>query len=172
MLEGNKCSFYAPYFGLDLQNFRKWLEIQFDDDLTWETFSTSWQFDHIIPLTYFSFKNEEDLRLCWNFINIRVEKIQIEKKNINRIDVLAAKRYFETLYHHTGYPLCQKMVDKITQIELSEIKGAEKLISFIEENKSYLETILAFSSYEYDKLNERVPLKEILAEIELLKKFG
>jgi len=172
VLEGNKCSVYAPYFGLDIYNFRKWIEAQFDKTLNWDNFSASWQFDHIIPLTYFSFQAEEDLRLCWNFINIRVEKIEIEEKETTRIDVLAAKRYFETLYNYTRYPLCQKMVAKIKQIELSEFKGSDKLISFIQENKSYLETIFSFTSYEFDKLNERVPLTEILAEIELLKKFG
>jgi hypothetical protein len=172
VLEGNKCSVYAPYFGLDIYNFRKWIEAQFDRSLNWDNFSASWQFDHIIPLTYFSFEAEEDLRLCWNFINIRVEKIEIEEKETNRIDVLAAKRYFETLYNYTRYPFCQKMVAKINQIELSEIKGSDKLISFMQENKSYLETIFSFTSYEFDKLNERVPLNEILAEIELLKKFG
>src|SRR4030095_13143219 len=172
VLEGNKCSVYAPYFGLDIYNFRKWIEAQFDRPLNWDNFSSSWQFDHIIPLTYFSFEAEEDLRLSWNFINIRVEKIEIEEKETNRIDVLAAKRYFETLYNYTRYPFCQKMVAKINQIELSEIKGSDKLISFMQENKSYLETIFSFTSYEFDKLNERVPLNEILAEIELLKKFG
>ncbi len=172
VLEGNKCSFYAPYLGLDMQHFRAWIEAQFDEELNWNNFSTAWQFDHIVPVTYFDFEVEEDLRLCWNFINIRVEKIQLNKNRGNRIDVLAAKPYFETLYHHTQYHLSGKMIDKINQIELSEIKGANKLVSFIREKKSYLEIISTFTSHEFDRLNEGIPLNEIIAEIELFKKFG
>lgn len=172
VLEKNKSSFYAPKFGLDIQNFRSWIEAQFDEELNWNNFSTAWQFDHIVPVAYFDFEKEEDLRLCWNFINIRVEKIQLNKKRGNRIDVLAAKPYFENLFYETQYPLCLLMIEKINQIELSEIKNSNTLVSFIRERKLYLETIIPFTSYEFDKLNDDIPLTDILAEIELLKKFG
>jgi hypothetical protein len=172
LLEGNRCSFYAPYFGLDINNFKKWIEAQFDKELSWNNFSIYWQLDQIVPVTYFSFENEDDLKLCWNFINIRVEKIQAEKNKGNRIDISAAKLYFETLYYNTKYPVCKKMINKINQIELSEIENSNKLIPFINENKFYLETLSTFTSYEFDKLNEGVSLNEILAERELLKKFG
>jgi hypothetical protein len=172
VLERNKCSFYAPYLGLDIQHFRAWIETQFDEGLYWNNFSTAWQFDHIVPVAYFNFEREEDLKLCWNFTNIRIEKIQPTKNKKNRVDVLAAKSYFETLYHHTQYSICRKMIAKINQIELSEIKNSTKLVSFIRGKKSYVETISTFTSYEFDKLNEGVPMSEIIAEIELLKKFG
>src|SRR5215216_5552638 len=153
VLEGNKCSFYAPFFGLDIPHFRAWIEVQFDEELSWNNFSISWQFDHIVPVAYFDFEVEEDLKLCWNFINIRVEKILLNKNRGNRIDVIAAKTYFETLYNYTQYSVCRKMIEKINQIELSEIKGSDNLVSFIRDNNAYLETISSFTSYEFDKLN-------------------
>ncbi len=171
-LERNKSSFYAPYFGLDIQHFRAWIEAQFDKEMNWNNFSKVWQFDHIVPIAYFDFGNKEDLKLCWNFINLRVDKIQLNKNRGNGIDMLAAKPYFETLYQHTQYTLCLKMIDKINQTKVLEIQSLNNLVSFITKKKSYIEAISTFNSYEFDRLNEGVPISEVLAEIELLKKYG
>ncbi len=172
VLGKNPSSFYASYFGLDIVTFRKWIEIQFDGDLTWDNFSTAWQLDHIVPVAYFDFSDDEDLTLCWNFTNIRVEKNELNTNRGNRIDVLAAKAYFENLFFNTRYFVCQKMVKKIGQIELSQITGNLILEKFIQDNKSFIETASSFSSYEFKKLNEGTSFNEIIAERELLKKFG
>src|ERR1700761_583282 len=101
ILEQRWGSSYAPYFGLDIVNFRKWIELQFDTETNWGNFSETWQFDHIIPVAYFDFGNDLDLRLCWNFINIRLEKISNNKNRGHRVDVLASRAYFERLYEQT-----------------------------------------------------------------------
>jgi hypothetical protein len=172
VLEKNKSSYYAPFFGLDNEKFRNWIETQFDEDLNWENFSKAWQFDHIVPVAYFDFTNEEDMSLCWNFTNIRVEKTLPEKDRDNRIDVLAAKAYFETLFAKTGYFICQKMVEKITRLEEAQLSSNERQENFLRENKDYLSTVASFSSYEYDRLNTGTPLETILYEINFFKKFG
>lgn len=172
VLEKNKSSFYAPYFGLDIPHIRKWIELQFDEELNWENFSIAWQFDHIVPVAYFDFSNESDLKLCWNFINIRVEKNNLSKNSSSRIDVLAAKTYFEHLFQRTQFSLCQLLVKKIEEIEFSQIEGNITLENFIIENKTIIESAISFSSYEFNKLNEGIPFEEIMAERELLKKFG
>ena len=171
VLERNKCSFYAPYFALDIENFRKWIQIQFDEETNWENFSVAWQFDHIVPVNYFDFSIESDLQLCWNFINIRVEKSVLNKNRGNQIEVLAAKSFFEYLYDRTNYDVCRQMVEKITRIEASEIAANENLGSFILDNKELLTHLSTFSSYEYDKLNSGTPLQTVLWEREFLKKF-
>lgn len=167
----NRSSFYAPYFGLDMNSFRKWIETQFDEDMNWGNFSEAWQFDHIVPVTYFDFEQEEDLRLCWNFTNIRAEKLDLNKNRGNRVDVLAAKAYFETLYQRTQYPLCLDMVRKIERIEISEVESTHNLETFILDNREYIDTIASFSSHEYNNLNEGIPVKQILVEREFLKKL-
>lgn len=172
VLEKNKCSFYAPYFGLDVNKFREWIELQFEEGLNWNNFSTTWQFDHIVPVAYFDFADENDLFLCWNFINIRVEKVEYNKNRGNRVDVLAAKSFFETLQKETGYDVCGKMVEKIIRIEVSQIASNSVLEKFIIENKNYLNTVAGFSSYEFDKLNAGTELKSVLFEKNFLKKFG
>ena len=172
VLEKNKSSYYAPYFGVDIDKFRQWIEIKFDKDLNWENFSEAWQFDHVVPIAYFDFTNEEDLRLCWNFINIQIEKLEQSKDRKIGIDVLAAKSYFENLFQKTNYSLCRKMVQKINRIEQSEVAENNKIENFILENKSYLDAVAGFSFYEFDKLNSGTKLKEILFEKEFLKKYG
>ena len=171
ILEGKWGSAYAPYFGLDTLHFRKWIELQFDEEMQWDTFSETWQFDHIVPVAYFDFDKEADLRLCWNFINIRVEKTNQNKNRGNRIDVLGAKAYFEALYARTQYAICKDMILKIEEVELSEIKSTEELEGFIVKNKEWIDTISGFSAYEYSRLNEGISIEKIVEERGFLNKF-
>ena len=171
VLEQKWGSAYATYFGLDSANFRKWIELQFDEETNWDNFSSSWQFDHIVPVAYFDFGSESDLRLCWNFVNIRLEKLTLNKKRGHRIDVLACKGYFENLYRQTQYSPCLEMVRKIEAIEISEIGSTGGLENFVRENRHYLEEISSFSAYEYSLLNQGAAVEEILAEREFLSKI-
>ena len=171
ILEGHKCSYYAPFFGLDNKSFRKWIELQFDNDMGWQNFSITWQFDHIVPVAYFDFDSDEDMKLCWNFVNIRVEKCILNKNRGNRIDVLSAKTYFEVLFEKTRYPICQLMVEKIEKIEVSQIRGHENLENFIIERQEYLQKLALYSAYEFDLLNSGASIENIQWEKEILKKY-
>jgi hypothetical protein len=171
VLEQNKSSFYAPYFGLDHTMFRKWIELQFIDGLAWENFSSHWQFDHIVPVAYFDFTNVTDLRLCWNFVNIRIEKSNLTKNRAAGIDVIAAKKHFEVLFQETGYQVCKDMLDKISRIEVSELVGNMALHQFINANKEYLDAVKAFDSTDFDRLNTGTSLKALLSEKDFIKRL-
>ena len=172
IIESKAAEAYAPYFGLDVKGFRQWIEIQFTNGLNWENFATSWQFDHIVPVTYFDFSNQEDLYLCWNFINIRVEKLDQGKSRGNRIDEMAVKPYFQQLFEKTNYAFCHKMIKKLDLIEVSNITSEPAIENFIIYNKERLETISALNQQEFAKFNKGAPLKDIMLEREILKKFG
>lgn len=172
LLERNPCVSYAPYFGLDIVSFRKWIETQFTPDLSWDNFGTHWQFDHIIPVTYFDFGSDEELMLCWNFTNIRVEKAQSKKESGNRVDVLLAKDYFGRLYNETGYEVCRGLLEKISRIEMSEMISTTQQTEFIIQNKDYLRHIEGFSSYEFELLNSGRDIEEVKKEAALIKKLG
>jgi hypothetical protein len=163
---------YALYFGLDIMGFREWIEIQFTRDLNWDNFGSKWQFDHIVPVAYFDFGIEEDLKLCWNFINIRVEKLELNKVRGNRIDVMAVKPYFERLYSKTSYFLCPKMLAKIDEIEVSNIVSEPKIEDFINARKADFEIMYSLSAAEFAQINRGVPFKDVLLEREILRKFG
>jgi hypothetical protein len=172
VLEKQVSENYAPYFGLDIESFREWIEIQFDEDLNWESFGSKWQFDHIVPVAYFDFGIKEDLKLCWNFINIRVEKIELNKVRGNRIDVIAVKTYFERLYSKTNYFLCPKMLAKIDEIEVSNIVSEPKIEDFINARKADFEIMYSLTASEFAQMNRGVPFKDVLLEREILRKFG
>jgi len=172
ILEGNKSSYYAPYFGLGIKEMQQWIEIQFDETTNWDNFSSNWQFDHIVPVAYFDFEDEEDLKLCWNFTNIRVDKIKQNKNRGTRVDVLAAKAYFESLYQQTGYTICEKMVEKIKKLEDEQMLCNENLVAYINQNKEYLQALETFTSEEYDKINTGTEWRDVVFEKAFLKKFG
>ena len=163
---------YAHYFGLDANTLRSWFECQFTEDLNWDNFGKAWQFDHIVPATYFDYSNDDDLYLCWSFINIRVEALEQNKNRGARIDVLAVRSYFEELYKNTGFGLCQKMLDKIKTIEVSNIQSNQLIESFITQNKEKLETITSLTKEEFADLNAGTPLADVLLEREILRKFS
>lgn len=172
VLEKNKSYQYAPFFGLDIEKFREWIAFQFDADLNWENFSEAWQFDHIVPVAYFNFHDEEDMRLCWNFTNIRVEKTLDNHNRSNRLDVLAAKGYYEVLLEKTGYPLCLRMIEKIRRIEAAQIVSTTRMQEFLHQNQAYLESTASFTAEEFEKVNTGTPLADVVFELNFLKKFG
>ncbi len=172
VVEGIANENYAPFFELEIAVLKKSSELQFDETLNWENFGINWQFEHILPIAYFDFSNEDDLKLCWNYINIRVDSFQPNASRGSKIDVLAVKVYFEKLYKQTNFSIVAKMVEKINQIELANIESNEAIEDYINLNKQKLEKIATLSNYEFNKLNQGILLEDILIERELLKKFG
>jgi hypothetical protein len=172
VLERNPCFDYAPYFGLDIENMRQWFECQFQEGTGWGDFSKKWQFDHIIPVTYFNFSIENELKMCWNFTNIRVEEFQRNKDRGYRLDVLGAKNYFKKLHEKTNYPACLKMLQKINEIEISELASTENLQAFILEHREYLDMIENYTPFEFELLNSGRNINEVKKEMQFLKKYG
>ncbi|MGB4936972.1 MAG: hypothetical protein WBO30_08120, partial [Ferruginibacter sp.] len=172
VLEKKPSGAYAKYFGLDIEFFREWISLQFKDGLSWGNFAEQWQFDHIVPVAYFDFSKEEDLQLCWNFINIRVESVDYSKTRGNRIDVMGVRNYFEDLFEKTKYPFCLKMLDKIKTIEVASIENNRELEAFILKNRDYFEQIASLNKNDFQRLNDGLTFKSILAEKEILRKYG
>jgi hypothetical protein len=163
---------YAHYFGLGIDELRKWIELQFTEDLDWENFGQKWQFDHIVPVAYFDLSSEEDLVLCWNFTNIRVERSDLNKNRGQKVDEIAAKAYFQALYEKTNYSYCLRLIKKIEQIEFSELKSNPLLEEFIINNRDHLEIIPTLSKEEFGKLNSGFTMDNIILEREIIRKFG
>ena len=172
VLEKNISSGYAFYFGLSIDQFRKWIELQFTKEMKWENFGSAWQFDHIIPLAYFDFSNEEDLILCWNFLNIRVARLEQNKSVTGRMDMVGVKSYFKSLYSKTNYSLCLKMIEKLEKIKSSVKLNEPAIEQFIIFNKAQIELSATFSKEEFNRLNTGNSIDEIILEREIFRKFG
>jgi len=172
VLQQQASPMYAPYFGLDIKNMRRWFEYQFTGNISWDSFGKLWQFDHIVPVTYFNYENEADLFLCWNFTNLRVEPILQNKNRGHRVDVLMSKKYFEELYKATGYSICKKILEKIDTLVLSDILSTEGQKNFIKEHRDYLDQIENYSFFEFELLNSGRSIADVRKEITLLKNIG
>ncbi|MEO6669666.1 MAG: hypothetical protein ABIN36_09345 [Ferruginibacter sp.] len=172
ILERNPSESYAPYFGLDIENYRNWIELQFYEGLSWGNFGSQWQFDHLVPVAYFDYSNPDDLALCWNFINIRIEKLDLNTTMGNSIEIIAVKPYFEALYNKTGYSLCLRMLEKINALIHSNNVSEPGLENFIIDNRENLEKLRTLSMEEFARLNNGMTLKDIFLEREILRKFG
>jgi hypothetical protein len=172
VLEKKSSAAYAPYFGLDVQGFREWIEIQFETGLNWENFASAWQFEHVLPVTCFDFFNKEDMRLCWNFVNIKVGPVVFDGPLAAKSDMLMAKNHFSTLFGNTGYEPCRKLLEKIGQIENHHKKGTGRMESFINAQKEQITVLSSLNEEDFLRLNAGVPLKDLVLEKEILKKFS
>lgn len=168
VLDKNPSAFYAPYFGLDIELLRRWFEAQFEEGNSWEDFGRKWQFEHIIPVTYFDFSDEAELKMCWNFTNIRVEQFELRNRK-NRVDVLGAKRYFEEMYKSSQYGPCLLLLEKLARIEQAQLLSAARQQVFIAENQVYLDRIKDYTAFEFELLNQGRSIEEIKKETEFIK---
>jgi hypothetical protein len=171
VLERNPCHQYAPYFGLDINHFRLWIENQFVEGQSWENFGKDWQFEHIVPVAYFNFDEEQDLRLCWNFINITLGSVAGNESTRFIPDLLFAQQHFQQLYTTTNYPVCATMLEKIAQITTQEGYFTGSVANFIQQKRDYLDSIQDFPSFGFELLNSGRPLAEVEKELDFIKKY-
>lgn len=71
------------YFSCDIDLFVKWMEYCFADGMTMENHGLCWHLDHVIPVTLFDLENQEELRLCFHYLNYMplLAKDNISKQN-------------------------------------------------------------------------------------------
>lgn len=159
---------YAPYFGLDIENIRQWFQSQFTNQMNWDNFGTAWQFEHIVPVANFDFNSEQELKLCWNFTNLKPTSKQDKSLSFQ---FSYAKAYFQTIYFNTGYFICGDMLHKLEMLSQQNI-DANAQSDFIKNRMALIEKIHSFSSEELELLNRGRKIEEIEAEQSLLNKFG
>ena len=58
-------------FGCDKELLRSHLESMFDSKMNWDNYGTYWHVDHIKPCFMFDFLDENQLRECWHYTNLR-----------------------------------------------------------------------------------------------------
>jgi hypothetical protein len=78
------------YLGCDIQTFQKWIEFQFEYDMTFDNHGVNWHIDHVLPCANFDFKNEEDKEMCFHWTNIKpmdASSNMSKKANISLIEI-------------------------------------------------------------------------------------
>jgi len=170
VLENAPSEQYAPYFGLCRSDLRNWIETQFSEGQSWENFGKAWQFEHIISVAWFNTDSDEELKACWNYLNLRVAPVEGAGHST---DLFFAKQYFEKLYKASAFQGCLYYLNKLDAIlEQHSLPLKDSIVGFIQTNKTVLDVIPTFSSEEYGQYLETGSAKLILTEREILKKFG
>ena len=57
--------------GCSKAELKDWLESQFGDEYSWETYGKEWQIDHVVPINFFDVINADEQLLCFNWTNLR-----------------------------------------------------------------------------------------------------
>lgn len=74
---------------IDYPTFKTYVESLFSDGMTWDNYGgrdgKGWEMDHIKPLRDFDLTNEEHVKECFHYTNIR-PVWALENKKRNRID--------------------------------------------------------------------------------------
>ena len=80
--EGFKKGKTLEMLGCSIEEFKLYLEGQFDENMNWENYGSYWELDHIIPCDSFDLSNLEEQKNCFRFTNIQpLEKIANRKKS-------------------------------------------------------------------------------------------
>ena len=172
VLERNPSAYYAPYFGLEIENLRSWFQCQFQAGMNWNNFGELWQFDHIVPIMHFDFSKDADLRLCWHFTNMRPRQVQKDKAQRDRTDPLFAMRYFRALYEKTNYTRFGEMLQRLNRIEISTDSLYDSERTFILEHLDHLKHIDQYSQAEFELLNAGQSVAEVDKQIEFLRQYA
>jgi len=114
--QGPKKQHSIDYLGCTIDFLIKWLEFQFDEDMTWEN-RASWHIDHVIPCAAFDSNNEVHLGLCYHWTNVQP---LIKHDNMSKSDKLEQK-YFD------------KVVERVIKFNLinQEFMGYQALLEMI-----------------------------------------
>lgn len=85
-----KCSYGRKhcsweYLGCSWNDFKEYIESQFDENMTWANKGAYWHLDHIIPCSYFDLSIEENLYICWNWRNFQPLKVEDNLRKSNNL---------------------------------------------------------------------------------------
>jgi hypothetical protein len=77
--------------GCSLDDFRRYLEKQFQAGWTWENYGTAWHIDHIYPLSFVDFQDPIEARAACNWRNLRP---LAAGDNLSKNNALSAKAQY------------------------------------------------------------------------------
>jgi hypothetical protein len=77
------------YVGCSLEFFIKWMEYNFDNNMSWDNRRKYWHIDHIMPCASYDLSKQKEITECYNWTNLRLlyrkENIEKSKKILKEI---------------------------------------------------------------------------------------
>jgi len=69
--KGGKSRSITKLIGCTLPQFKKHLELQFSNAMTWKNYGSKWHIDHILPCSSFDHTDYNQVSRCWHWTNLR-----------------------------------------------------------------------------------------------------
>lgn len=74
----------GEYLGAPMQLIARWIESNFEKEMSWENYGKYWQIDHTIPINLFNLSDEQEAMLCFSWMNLMpLEKSRNASKSDN-----------------------------------------------------------------------------------------
>lgn len=64
-----------------LEFFKKHIESQFEEGMSWDNYGSYWHLDHIVPCAYFNLSDPKQQKICFNWRNFQPLKKEENLKN-------------------------------------------------------------------------------------------
>lgn len=95
------------YLNCDLDELMTFIEIQFEDDMSWESKGQIWELDHVIPVSKFNLELQEHKNVCFHWCNLKpIYKAENRRKSNKLVEKIIEEHqkfclnYFENTNLH------------------------------------------------------------------------
>ena len=97
---GNKSYISVEYLGCSIDKLERWIEYQFNENMSWENYGSYWEIDHVLPVSKFDLTNEQNIYQCFNWRNLQPLEARENIRKSNKIilnminnQILKAKKF-------------------------------------------------------------------------------
>ena len=85
------------FLGCSIEDFKEWIEYQFDENMNWDNMGTYWSFDHVKPCKSFDFSKETEILDCYNWTNLRPLKATENSSKGAKVDNIIIENHKKIL---------------------------------------------------------------------------
>ena len=72
--------------GISGYYYNKWLEYQFDENMSWDNYGSYWEIDHLVPIDSFDLTNGDEIYECFDWKNTRPMESSANSAKSNIVD--------------------------------------------------------------------------------------
>jgi hypothetical protein len=125
-LRNSKSRHTSDYLGKGMKDIISWIEYNMEQDMTWENYGSYWEIDHSLPISLFDVLKENEMILCFCWMNLMpMLKFENNRKS-NKIDIQRIEYQKERL---------KKYIEQLPVFE-------EEVVEFIKLYDSKVKTLL------------------------------
>lgn len=86
VIKGKKYKSTEKLLGCTVEEFRKYIERQFTDKMSWDNYGTYWHLDHIVPCSYYDLSKPHHQEECFFYTNYQPLEAKRNLRKSNRLD--------------------------------------------------------------------------------------